>query len=89
MLELLKLLLPVLLPLLKKNATDRSQAVEMGKVIQRSAMKTGDWQGVLAGGVIQRLGAMDDEGQAQFIEAAEALQAEFARQGAKADASDK
>lgn len=81
MLELLKLLLPILLPLLKKNATDRAQAVEMGKVIQRSAMKTEDWQGVLAGGVIQRLGAMDDEGQAQFIEAAEALQAEFAKAG--------
>lgn len=87
MLELLKLLLPILLPLLKKNATDRAQAVEMGKVIQRSAMKTEDWQGVLAGGVIQRLGAMNDEQQAQFIEAAEALQVEFSKQNAKGGAA--
>lgn len=80
-LELILQLMPVLIQLINKNATDRSEAIEYGRVIQKAAMQTGSWEGIFLGGLIQRIGKMTDDQQATVIEAMEsAVAAHQARQ---------
>lgn len=68
-LEILLQLMPLILELLKKDKAERDQSIEMGKVIQKTAMKNGNWQGILTGAVIQRLGRMTDDQQAVIEQA--------------------
>lgn len=75
LLTLLPVLLPLLIPLLKKDAQQRKEALEMARIMRVSAMKTGDWQGVFMGGMIERVASFDDDQQASFITDLQSLQA--------------
>lgn len=69
--ELLLQLLPVILQLFNKSKEERDDAVVMGKVMQKAAMKTESWEGIFLGGIVQRIGKMNDEQQAQVVRAFE------------------
>lgn len=85
-LEILVQLLPLLIPLLKKDATSRPAAVEMGKAVQRAAMKGDDWKGILAGGFVQRIAAMSDDEIAAAVASIESANATYQAHMAKAPA---
>ena len=83
MLQILMQLLPMLLPLLKKNGTQRNDAIQLGVNIQRAAETTGDWKGILTGGLFQRIGRMSEEDQEALGSAIEGAIAAHAAHMAK------
>lgn len=77
LLQLLPQLLPILLSLLKKDATQRKEAAVMAKAMQTAAVRTGNAEMILIGGLVQRVSAMSDAEQAEFISHVEAAQAKI------------